>query len=85
MYDIWLNVYTPWWDATRSSSQLNRIIAYALFDIPQEYLFDYRNGLVATSTLDVLGASQRHLQPEDLQVMVCLLLNLQLTIVTVCF
>jgi len=55
---------------SNSSSQLNRIIAYALFDIPQEYLFDYRNGLVATSTLDVLGASQRHLQPEDLQIVV---------------
>jgi zinc protease len=51
-----------------SEAQLNRVISYALFGLPQDYLFKYRDGLSSSTASDVLQAANRHLHLDRQQV-----------------
>eukprot|EP00959_Pyramimonas_sp_CCMP1952_P473764 9502300-Pyramimonas_sp.AAC.1 len=53
-----------------SEAQLNRIISYELFGLPQDYLFKYRDGVLRTNGGEVMAAAQRHLHPERQQVLI---------------
>lgn len=52
------------------ASQLQRILAYDLLGLPQDYLFRYKRGVEAVDTDAVLRAAAAHLHPERQTVVV---------------
>lgn len=49
---------------------LSRLIRYEYFDYPEDFIFQYRRELEATTAADVLAAAQEHLKPEQLVTLV---------------
>eukprot|EP00891_Asterochloris_glomerata_P007133 jgi/Astpho2/7133/e_gw1.00111.7.1_t len=48
-----------------SGAQLQRRLIYTLLGVPKDFLFQYRAGIEAVTTEDVLAAAQRHLHPDQ--------------------
>eukprot|EP00798_Chlamydomonas_sp_ICE-L_P023989 gene23989-9565_t len=47
-----------------SASQMQRIIAYDLLGIPQDFLFQYQKAVASVSQEDIQAAAMKHLHPE---------------------
>ena len=44
---------------------------YKIVDLPANFLYEYQDGLEAVEAPAVLAAVRRHVQPEELVVVVC--------------
>lgn len=51
-------------------AQLQRLLAYDLFGLPQDFLFNYKSAVEQVPAKDVLAAAQRHLHPSQQTVVV---------------
>ncbi|CAK0782146.1 hypothetical protein CVIRNUC_005584 [Coccomyxa viridis] len=47
-----------------TNAQMQRVAAYALLGIPEDYLFTYKKGIEGVTPDDVLAAAKRHLHPS---------------------
>ncbi|CAL5221100.1 g3232 [Coccomyxa viridis] len=48
-----------------TNTQMQRVAAYALLGIPEDYLFTYKKGIEGVTAQDVLAAAGRHLHPAQ--------------------
>eukprot|EP00249_Psilotum_nudum_P020485 c27726_g1_i2 orf=222-2186(+) len=53
-----------------SGAQLNRIMTYELFDINQDFLFNYKRKVEGITSSEILQAAQRHLHPSSHPVLI---------------
>lgn len=52
------------------SQVISRLITYEFYDYPQDFIFQYRQAVEATTTADIQRAAQEHLSPEQLVTLV---------------
>jgi zinc protease len=64
--DTVLNGFVFFFD--RPSKTLNRMLVYAYYGYPKDFIFDYQKALGAVTKADVLRVAQKYFQPKDLTI-----------------
>jgi zinc protease len=64
--DTVLNGFVFFFD--RPSKTLNRVLIYAYYGYPRDFIFQYQKAVASVTKADILRVAQRYLKPEDLTV-----------------
>ena len=64
--DTVLNSFVFFFD--RPSKTLNRLLVYAYYGYPKDFIFQYQKAVASVTKADILRVAQRYLRPQDLTI-----------------